>query len=327
MKAALCKTLGPPEGLVVEDVPDPSPGPGQVLLDVKACGVAFPDTLIVQGKYQFQPDLPFAPGSEVAGVVKELGEGVSSVKPGDRVIAAAMWGGFAEQLAVDAARLIPMPPEMDFASASGFLMNYATSYYALADRARLQEGETLLVLGAAGGVGLTAVELGAVMGARVIAAASTDEKLELCRKYGASETINYSTEDLRARLKEIAPGGPDVIYDPVGGSFSEQALRSIAWKGRFLVIGFTAGDIPKIALNLPLLKGCEIVGVFWGSFTQREPKRNAEIIARLMELYVAGKIHPHVSATYPLERASEALRAVMDRKAQGKIVIVVDETA
>src|SRR3989441_1514720 len=301
MKAVLCKEYGPPESLVLEDVEPLKPGTGQVVISVKACGVNFPDTLIIQGKYQFKPPMPFAPGGEVAGVVKEVGEGVDTVKVGDRVIAFIGWGGFAEEVLTDATRLIPMPGSMDFTDAAAFVMTYGTSHYALKDRAQLKPGETLLVLGAAGGVGLAAVEIGKVMGARVIAAASTDEKLEVCKQHGADEVINYTTQDLRERVKELTSGnGVDVVYDPVGGNYSEAALRGMAWGGRFLVIGFTAGEIPRIPLNLTLLKGCSIVGVFWGPFTMREPKRNREYIQELLTWYEEGKIRPVVSATYPL---------------------------
>ncbi len=275
MRAVICKEYGPPESLVIEDLESLTPGPGQVVVGVKACGVNFPDTLIIEGKYQFKPPLPFSPGGEVAGTVQAIGEGVEGVTIGDRVIAFTGWGGFAEEVLVEAKALIPIPEPMDFATASAFVMVYGTSHYALKDRARLQPGETLLVLGAAGGVGLAAVELGKAMGAHVIAAASSDEKLAVCREHGADQCINYSSEDLKERIKTLTAGkGADVIYDPVGGPYSEAALRGIAWEGRYLVIGFAAGDIPRIPLNLTLLKGCSIVGVFWGTFTSRNPQRN-----------------------------------------------------
>src|SRR5579872_4763017 len=262
MKAVLCKAYGPPESLVVEDVEPLQAGKGQVVVSVKACGVNFPDTLMIQGKYQFKPAMPFSPGGEIAGIVKEIGEGVEQVKVGDRVIAFTGWGGFAEEVVAAAARLIPMPDKMDFPTAAAFTMTYGTSHYALKDRAQLRAGETLLVLGAAGGVGLTAVEIGKVLGARVIAAASSAEKLALCKEYGADEVINYTTEDMRGRLKEITGGkGVDVAYDPVGGALAETAVRNLAWMGRYLVIGFAAGDIPKIAINLLLLKSSSLVGV------------------------------------------------------------------
>lgn len=324
MRAILCKEYGPPQTLVLEEVPDLQAAPGRVVVDVKACGVNFPDTLIIQGRYQMKPPLPFSPGGEVAGVVRETGEGVTGVRPGDRVIAFTGYGGFAEQVAADAASVVPMPEGMDFPVASGFVMTYATSYHALVDRARLEEGETLLVLGAAGGVGLTAVELGARLGARVIAAASSKDKLELCRDYGASETIDYSAEDLRERIKQITGGGGvDVVYDPVGGDLAEPALRSTGWGGRYLVVGFASGEIPRIPLNLPLLKGSAVMGVFWGAFAQRERERNAANLRTLAEWWTEGKIRPHVSATYPLERAADALEAMLARTVRGKVVLIV----
>jgi len=322
MKAVLCKEYGLPGKLVIEDIPSPKPASGQVVVSVKACGVNFPDTLIIQGKYQFKPEMPFSPGGEVAGVVKEIGEGVKRVKPGDRVIAFNTWGGFAEEMVVDADRTIPMPARMDFIPAAAFVLTYGTSYHALKDRAEIKAGESLLVLGAAGGVGLAAIQLGKAMGARVIAAASSEEKLKVCRDNGADETINYGSEDLRARVKVITAGkGVDVVYDPVGGPYSEPALRDMAWKGRFLVVGFAAGDIPKVPLNLTLLKGCSIVGVFWGAFTRNEPERNRENNWDLMAMYAAGKIKPHIHATYPLERAAEALNEVLNKRVSGKVVL------
>ncbi|MGB8339669.1 MAG: NADPH:quinone oxidoreductase family protein [Burkholderiales bacterium] len=323
MKAMLCKQFGPPESLVLEDVPALKADKDKVVIDVKACGVNFPDTLIIQNKYQFKPELPFSPGGEVAGVVKQIGEGVTNVKVGDRVIAFTGWGGFAEEVVTDAARLIPIPDGMDFPTASAFVMTYGTSHHALKDRANIQPGETLLVLGAAGGVGLAAVELGKIMGAKVIAAASTEDKLAVCKQHGADELINYATQDLRERIKEITGGkGIDVIYDAVGGTYTEAALRSMAWKGRLLVVGFAAGDIPKIPLNLTLLKGCSIVGVFWGDFTKREPKNNAASLRELGMWFMQGKLKPHISATYPLARAADALNDMMNRKVMGKVVLV-----
>ena len=323
MKAVLCKEYGPPEKLSVEEVPDLTPGKGQVVVAVKACGVNFPDTLIIQGKYQFKPPLPFSPGGEVAGVVKSVGEGVTNVKPGDPVIAFASWGGFAEEMVAEAAQLIPIPPGLDFPTASAFVLTYGTSIHALKDRAQIQPGETLLVLGAAGGVGLSAIEIGKILGARVIAAASSQEKLDVCREHGADDLINYATEDLKERLKELTNGkGVDVVYDPVGGSYSEVALRNTAWNGRYLGIGFTAGDIPRIPLDLPLLKGCSIVGVFWGAFAGRNPGGNRRNLLELLGWLREGKLKPYISATYPLEGAAQALQEIMDRKVKGKVVLL-----
>ena len=323
MKAVLCKADGMPETLVVEELEPLHPGRGQVVVSVKACGVNFPDTLIIQGKYQLKPEMPFSPGSEVAGIVKEVGEGVQGYRAGDQVIAFTGFGGFAEEVVVDAVKLIPMPPGLDFTVASAFVLTYGTAHHALKDRAQLQAGETLLVLGAAGGVGLAAIEIGKQLGATVIAAASSDERLETSRQHGASEFINYATQDLRERIKQITAGkGIDVVFDPVGGDFTEPALRSMAWKGRYLVIGFAAGDIPRIPLNLTLLKGCSIVGVFWGAFAEREPRHNAENLRELLTWLAQGKLRPHISATYPLERAADALYDMMNRKVQGKVVLV-----
>jgi NADPH2:quinone reductase len=318
----VCKQWGPPESLVVEEVPDLSADAGQVVIDVKAASVNFPDVLIIQNQYQFKPQLPFTPGSEVAGVVREVGEGVSDVAPGDRVLATTGWGGFAEQAKTGAGGAIRIPDAMTYEDAASLLMTYGTSHYALKDRADLQPGETLLVLGAAGGVGLSAVEIGKVLGARVLAAASSDEKLAVCKEKGADELINYAREDLKTRAKELTGGhGANVVYDPVGGDYAEAALRSTAWEGRFLVIGFTAG-IPKVPLNLVLLKGCQVVGVFWGSFTGREPEKNRQNIQELLDWYEAGRIKPHVSGSYPLERAADALNDMAARKVTGKVVIV-----
>jgi NADPH2:quinone reductase len=326
MRAVLCREYGPPESLTVEEVDDPQAGDGQVVVDIKACAVNFPDVLIIQNLYQFKPPLPFSPGAEVAGVVSSVGPGVDGVSIGDRVLASTGWGGLAEKIAVGAGSLIPVPDSMDFGAASSFLYAYGTSHYALKDRARLQSGETLVVLGAAGGVGLAAVELGALMGATVIAAASSDDKLALCQEYGASMTINYGTEDLKARIRELTGGvGADVVYDPVGGQYSEPALRSTAWEGRFLVIGFAAGQIPSIPLNLTLLKGCDIVGVFWGAFVGRFPEHHRRNVQELMGWWRDGKLRPHVSSTYPLDRAAEAIRELADRKAKGKVVVTVGD--
>jgi NADPH2:quinone reductase len=320
----LCKTFGPPESLVLDDVDEPVAGDGQIVIDIHACAVNFPDVLMIQDMYQFKPPLPFSPGAEVAGVVSEVGPGVTDLAVGDRVIASPGWGGLAEKVAVAAGSVIPVPDDIDLTHASAFLYAYGTSHYALKQRAKLQPGESLVVLGAAGGVGLAAVELGAVMGANVIAAASTDDKLELCKQYGASMTINYATEDLKTRIRELTGGvGADVVYDAVGGEYSELALRSMAWEGRFLVIGFAAGTIPKIPLNLALLKSCDIVGVFWGAFVGRNRAQHQENVAELIQWWREGKLSPHVSSVYPLERASDAIRELADRKAKGKVVVEI----
>jgi NADPH2:quinone reductase len=323
MKAVLCRQHGLPETLVVEEVASPVPGPKQVLISVKACGVNFPDTLIIQNLYQFKPALPFSPGGELAGVVKAVGEGIKHLQVGQPVLAFTGWGGFAEEVLADATQIVPLPPGLDYAVAAAFMMTYGTSYHGLRDRAQIQPGETLLVLGAAGGVGLAAIELGKKMGARVIAAASTAEKLVVCREHGADELINYETEDLKERVKALTEGrGVDVIYDPVGGKHAEPALRSMAWKGRYLVVGFAAGEIPKIPLNLALLKGCAILGVFWGDFAAREPQANMANGMQLFQWLMQGELKPHVSQRYPLEKAGEALRALMERRVTGKIVLV-----
>jgi NADPH:quinone reductase len=325
MKAILCKTYGGPDLLEIGEVSAPAAEPGKVVIRVKCCGVAFPDTLMIRNLYQFKPPLPFSPGGEVSGVVKAVGEGVRHVKPGDRVFALTGWGGFAEEVAVEALRCGPMPPGMDFVGGASFVYNYGTSYHALKDRGRLKAGETLLVLGAGGGVGITAVELGKAMGATVIAAASSEEKLAVCREKGADCTLNYNTEDLRERIKDFTAGkGVDVIFDPVGDRFAEPALRSMNWNGRYLVVGFAAGEIPKIPTNLALLKGCSIVGVFWGSFTQKEPQKSLQNIGELAQLYAQGKIRPHIYKLYPFSEGAQALRDLMDRKVVGKAVIATD---
>lgn len=322
MRALLCVEHGPPEALELRELPSPEPGPGEVAIQVKACGVNFPDTLIIRDLYQFKPTLPFAPGSDVSGIVKAVGDGVSHLSVGDEVLGMINWGGFAEEAVAPANQVFPKPADMDFETAAAFMMVYCTSLHALQDRARLKEGETLLVLGAAGGVGLTAVELGKLMGARVIAAASTAEKLELCREYGADEVINYGEEDLKQRVKELTGGdGADVVYDPVGGDYSEAALRSTAWKGRFLVVGFASGTIPSIPLNLVLLKGCQIVGVFWGRFAMQEFDRNMANTMQLVQWYREGKLRPHIDRVYPLEDGARALRDMMERRVKGKIVV------
>jgi NADPH2:quinone reductase len=324
MKAVVCKRFGGPEVLEVGEVDDPTVGPGQLLVDVRACSVNFPDLLMIQDLYQFKPKLPFVPGSEVAGVVREVGSGVDRFRAGQRVLGSSLFvGGLAERAALSADTTVAIPDDVDFSDAAGLLYAYGTSHHALKDRAEIKPGESLVVLGAAGAVGLAAVELGKAMGARVIAAASTDEKLDLCRRYGADETINYDREDLKTRIRELTDGqGADVIYDPVGGPYSEPALRSTAWNGRFLVIGFAAGDIPRIPLNLTLLRGCSVVGVFWGSFVGREPERHRANVTELVEWWRQGRLRPHTSGIYPLERAGDALRELAERRAMGKVVVV-----
>jgi NADPH2:quinone reductase len=323
MKAVLCKQWGPPGDLVVEEVAGREPGPGEVRVRVRAAGVNFPDVLIIQKKYQVQPALPFTPGSEAAGEVISVGEGVTHVKAGDRVIAFAGIGSFAEELVAPADKVVPMPPGMSFEVAAAFTLTYGTSWHAVRDRAALKPGETMLVLGAAGGVGLSAVEIGKAIGARVIAAASTEEKLAICREHGADATINYETQDLREAIKRETGGkGPDVIYDPVGGKFAEPAFRSIGWRGRYLVIGFANGQIPALPLNLMLLKGASVVGVFWGEFTKREPRANLAGMQEMLGWLKEGKLRPHISGTYRLDQVPQALEDMAARKVTGKILIV-----
>ena len=324
MKAVLCKAFGPAENLVVEECDSPQIKKGDVLLDVHAAGVNFPDTLIIEGKYQFKPPFPFSPGGEAAGVVAAVGEKITHLKVGDRVMGLTGWGSFAEQVAVPGHNVLPIPQEMDFETAAAFSMTYGTSMHALKQRANLQPGETLLVIGASGGVGLAAVEIGKAMGAKVIAAASTAEKLEVAKKAGADELINYSETSLKEKLKELTAGqGVDVIYDPVGGALFEEAFRSIAWNGRMLVVGFAAGDIPSLPANLPLLKGASLVGVFWGSFAQRQPHDNAANFKQLFAWHAEGKLKPLVSQTFALEQAADAINTLGQRKAVGKLVVKV----
>ncbi|HYG91375.1 MAG TPA: NADPH:quinone oxidoreductase family protein [Azospirillum sp.] len=324
MKAVLCKRFGPPDTLVVDDVPEPGCGPRNVRIRVHAAGVNFPDTLIIEGKYQLRPEPPFSPGAEVAGIVDAVGAEVTGLSPGDRVMALMGWGGFAEVVEVDAGRVQPIPERMDFLTAAGFAMTYGTSIHALRQRGRLAPGETLLVLGAGGGVGLAAVELGRVMGATVIAAASTPEKLDAARTTGATHLINTREESLRERLKAITGGrGVDVVYDPVGGDLFDEALRSLAWKGRLLVVGFASGRIPQAPANLPLLKGSEIVGVYWGAFRQHEPEENRRNFRDLFAWHTAGQLHPYIDRVLPLDQAAAALNALRDRAVTGKIVLAV----
>jgi NADPH2:quinone reductase len=325
MKAIVCRQFGPPETLSFEEMPDPSPGPGEVVVSVKAASVNFPDVLVIQNKYQVKATLPFSPGAELSGIVKSTGKGVANVKPGDPVIGFAAYGAFAEQCVVPAERLVPMPAGMDFRTAAAFLLAYGTSHHALCNRAATRPGESLLVLGAAGGVGLAAVEIGKILGLRVIACASSAEKLAVCREHGADETIDYVREDLRARIKDLTGGkGVDVIYDPVGGPSSEAALRSSAWRARLLVIGFAGGDIPKLPLNLPLLMERSIVGVYWGEWSRRNPGEFAAAVRELSAWYAAGRLKPHVTETFPLARAAEALALMAARQVKGKVVITID---
>ena len=325
MKAVVCREHGLPEKLeLVSDWPEPELGEHDVRVRVKAAGLNFPDVLIIQGKYQFQPELPFIPGNECSGEIEAVGAAVTRFKVGDKVISASGTGAFCEQIAVNENAVFPMPDALSFEQAAGVSITYFTSYYALKQRANIQPGETMLVLGAAGGVGTTAIELGKLMGARVIAAASSDEKLALCKQLGADEVINYSTTSLKDAVRELTGGkGVDVVYDPVGGDFAEPAVRSMAWNGRYLVIGFASGPIPKIPLNLTLLKGCSIVGVFWGRFTTEEPKVHLQNIAELWELFAAGKLNPVVTDVYPLDQYEEAYNCMIERRARGKVIITM----
>jgi NADPH:quinone reductase len=323
MKAVICKEHGLPDKLeLVSDWPEPELGEQDVLIDVKAAGLNFPDVLMIQGKYQFQPDMPFVPGAEAAGVISAVGDKVTRHKVGDKVISMGAAGAFCERIVANEFGVFPMPEGLSFEQAAGVSITYFTSYYALKQRANIKEGETLLVLGAAGGVGTTAVELGKLMGAKVIAAASSDEKLELCKKLGADEVINYSEDSLKDKVKELTGGkGVDVVYDPVGGDFAEPAVRSMAWNGRYLVIGFASGPIPQIPLNLTLLKGCSLVGVFWGRFSGEEPEVNLSNIAELWELFGQGKLNPVVTDVFPMAQYEDAFNCLIDRKARGKVIL------
>jgi NADPH:quinone reductase len=323
MKAVLCRQHGLPDTLELAELPTPVPGPAQVLIAVKAAGVNFPDTLIIQNKYQFKPALPFSPGGELAGTITAIGADVKGFEVGQDVIAFTGWGAFAEEVAADAIKLIPIPPGVPFDIAASFVMTYGTSYHALKDRAALKAGETLLVLGAAGGVGLAAVELGKVLGARVIAAASSDEKLAVCREHGADETINYTTEDLRERIKALTDGkGVDVIYDPVGGDTFDQSRRTMGWDGRYLIIGFTSGRIPEAPVNHILLKNYSIVGVHLGAAVARDPSIHPRILSALIELYDEGRIDPLIfGQALPMAAAAEAMTKLASRQSYGKVVI------
>jgi NADPH2:quinone reductase len=323
MKALICREYGPPENLSVQDMPDLQPGAGEVVVRVRAAGVNFPDALIVQNLYQFKPTPPFSPGGETAGEVLAIGEGVTRVKVGDRVIALTIWGGFAEQVLAKQQQVIPMPEGLSFEVAGSLLLTYGTCLHALRDRAQLQPGQTVLVLGAAGGIGIATIELAKALGARVIAAASTAEKLATCRAQGADEVINYREQNLRDELKRLTGGrGVDVVMDPVGGDYAEQALRSMAWRGRYLVVGFTDGQIPRLPLNLVLLMGCAIVGVFWGDFIQREPQAAQVDLRDLIQMLAKGQIKPLISGRYSLQQAPQAILELSQRRAQGKLIVL-----
>ncbi len=322
MKALLCHKFGLPEDLAVADIPSPPMRAGHVRIAVRACGLNFPDLLMIQGLYQLKPPFPFSPGLEVAGEIIEVADHLRGMRIGERVMATMMHGGFAEEAVVPAASVLPMPATMSYEHGAGFSLVYGTSHLALRHRARLQAGETLLVLGAAGGVGLTAVEIGSRLGARVIAAASTSEKLDLARSKGADELINYTTENLRERLKALTDGkGVDVIYDPVGGALFDQAVRRIAWEGRYLVIGFASGRIPQLPANIALLKNASIIGTFWGAYLQNDPGVIRDSFAELVSWYAAGELKPHIHRVFPLQDGGAALRELMERRALGKILL------
>ena len=324
MKALLCTRYGTPDDLEIADIADPTPGPGEAVVRAAAAALNFFDTLIIAGKYQFKPEMPFSPAAEFAGTVEKLGEGVTSVKVGDRVLGYAVYGAARERVLIAAERLVRVPDAVDDDHAAGLCVTYGTTLYALKDRAKLQPGETLAVLGASGGVGLAAIELGKLMGARVIACASSPEKIAFTREHGADEGIDYKAEDLKEALRRVTGGrGADVIYDPVGGAYSEAALRSIAWLGRFLVVGFAAGEIPKLPLNLVLLKGCDVQGVFWGSWIERDKAGHRANTEQLLAWVAEGKLKPHVHAVYPLAEAADALKAIAARKVMGKVILRV----
>ncbi|MBL9007610.1 MAG: NADPH:quinone oxidoreductase family protein [Myxococcales bacterium] len=324
MRALRQHQLVGPSGLQVDELPVPSPGAGEIGIEVQAAAINFPDVLLSHGTYQFRPPLPFIPGGELAGIVSAVGPHVTAFSVGDRVAAWMLHGAFAEQVVVNESSAVKLPAEIPFEVGAATLVTYATTLHALVDRAALKKGETLLVLGAAGGVGLAAVELGKALGARVLAAASSEDKIAVCRQHGADEGIVYTREDLKARVKELSGGeGVDVIYDPVGGPYAEPALRSIAWQGRYLVVGFASGEIPKIPLNLTLLKGCQIVGVFWGSFALRDPAANRAHAQRLFHWITEGKLRPHIDRVLPLARAAEGLARLASREVKGKVVLQI----
>jgi NADPH2:quinone reductase len=324
MKALLCTRIGSPDDLILSDLPAPVPGPGEVCIRVRAVSLNFFDTLIIANKYQVKPALPFSPGAEFAGVVESVGEGVTACKPGDRVMAYCRFGAAREKVVLPQAQVIPMPEGLDFERAAGLCVTYGTSYYALKDRAGLKPGETLAVLGAAGGVGIAAVEIGKLMGARVIACASSADKLAFTREHGADETIDYSAEDLKVALRTLTRDrGVDVLYDPVGGAYAEPALRAMAWEGRYLVVGFAAGEIPKIPLNLVLLRSCDVRGVAWGAWTERDLAGHRANTAQLLAWEAEGKLSTHVHAVYPLSQAADALKAIARRAVKGKVILRV----
>jgi NADPH2:quinone reductase len=322
VKALLCVRHGPPEALELAELPDPRPGPGEALIEVKAAGLNFFDLLIISNRYQVKPDLPFSPASEFSGVVVALGEGVREISVGDRVCGYIGYGAAREKLIAPAKSLVRLPDGVDFERAAGLIVTYSTALHALADRAQIKNGETLAVLGASGGVGLATVEIGKILGARVIACASSPEKLAFAREHGADETIDYAKEDLKERLRELTDGrGADVVFDPVGGDFAEAAVRGTAWEGRYLVIGFAAGEIPKLALNHVLLRGCSVVGVAWGALIRRDPARGRALVQQLIEWASEGRISAHVDKAYPLAQAADALNAIARREVKGKVVL------
>jgi len=322
MKAVLCTHFGTPDDLELADIPEPKPGPGEAVIDVKAAALNFFDLLIIAGKYQHKPPFPFSPAAEFAGIVESVGAGVRDFAPGDRVIGWTGWGAAREKIAAGAAHLVKLPQNLDFERGAGLTVTYATTLYGLRERGELKAGETLVVLGASGGVGLAAIEIGKIMGARVIACASSDEKLAFAKAHGADETVNYASEDLRDALKRLGGArGIDVVYDPVGGRYAEPALRSLGWESRYLVVGFAAGDIPKIPLNLVLLKSCDIRGVLWGAWTMRDPKGQAALMKEIAAWCAEGKLSAHVHAAYPLSETAAALKAIAERKVMGKIVL------
>ncbi len=323
MKAVLCTSFSSIDDLRIEQVPSLQPSNDEVIIEVKACGLNFPDTLIIQGKYQFKPELPFSPGGEIAGIVKEIGSAVTQLKVGDKVMYGSVFGGFAQEVQAKEAAVFKMPPMLDFVTGASSMLTYGTSYHALVNRANIQKGEIVLVLGAAGGVGTAAIQIAKALGATIIAAASTKEKLDFCKENGADYLINYTTEDLKSKVKEITKGkGVDVVYDPVGDEYTEPALRAIAWKGRYLVVGFAGGDIPKIPLNLALLKGCAIVGVFWGAFVKNEPQQNAQNLQTIIQWFAQGKLKSQIHGKYPLEGVKEAMYAMINKEVKGKIVLI-----